>query len=48
MEAAEDGDTEQVDEEEEEEEGEVDQKKAKLGQEEKGHSLAHKGTSVHL
>ncbi|XP_013978647.1 LOW QUALITY PROTEIN: lysine-specific demethylase 4A [Salmo salar] len=42
VEAAEDGDTEQVDEEEEEEEGEVDQKKAKLGQEEKGHSLAHK------
>ncbi|XP_023859489.2 lysine-specific demethylase 4A isoform X1 [Salvelinus sp. IW2-2015] len=41
VEAAEDGDTEQVDE-EEEEEGEVDQKKAKLGQEEKGHSLAHK------
>ncbi|KAM9479045.1 lysine-specific demethylase 4A-like isoform 1-T1 [Salvelinus alpinus] len=40
VEAAEDGDTEQVD--EEEEEGEVDQKKAKLGQEEKGHSLAHK------
>ncbi|XP_038858772.1 lysine-specific demethylase 4A-like isoform X1 [Salvelinus namaycush] len=38
VEAAEDGDTEQVD----EEEGEVDQKKAKLGQEEKGHSLAHK------
>ncbi|XP_052317085.1 lysine-specific demethylase 4A-like isoform X3 [Oncorhynchus keta] len=42
VEAAEDGDTEQVDEEEEEEEREVDQKKAKLGQEEKGHSLAHK------
>ncbi|XP_029563627.1 lysine-specific demethylase 4A isoform X1 [Salmo trutta] len=41
VEAAEDGDTEQVDE-EEEEEGEMEQKKAKLGQEEKGHSLAHK------
>ncbi|XP_071010627.1 lysine-specific demethylase 4A isoform X2 [Oncorhynchus clarkii lewisi] len=41
VEAAEDGDTEQVDE-EEEEEREVDQKKAKLVQEEKGHSLAHK------
>nr|XP_046156345.1 lysine-specific demethylase 4A-like [Oncorhynchus gorbuscha] len=40
VEAAEDGDTEQVD--EEEEEREVDQKKAKLGQEEKGHSLANK------
>ncbi|XP_064791845.1 lysine-specific demethylase 4A-like isoform X3 [Oncorhynchus masou masou] len=42
VEAAEDGDTEQVDEEEQEEEREVDQKKAKLGQEEKRHSLAHK------
>uniref|UniRef100_A0A4W5QH71 [histone H3]-trimethyl-L-lysine(9) demethylase n=1 Tax=Hucho hucho TaxID=62062 RepID=A0A4W5QH71_9TELE len=38
VEAAEDGDSEQAD----EEEGEVDQKKAKLGQEEKGHSPAHK------
>ncbi|CAB1324049.1 unnamed protein product, partial [Coregonus sp. 'balchen'] len=39
VEAAEDGDTEQA---EEEEEGEVDQKKAKLGQEEEGLSPAHK------